>query len=563
MLTLQPRTLLSLLSNSTTLYSGRPALSTIGGRSYTYSDLHDRVVSLSSLLRDRGIGAGDKISILGENSPEWGISFFTVTTMGAVAVPILPDFHQTEILHILRHSESKAIFVSKKFLSKIEDGIPSNISTVIILDDLTVMPAEEKKNLLSSIIEQGEQELSHLKETVRKLVGKDESAVTPETLASIVYTSGTTGHSKGVMLSHGNIVSDVIGTTHIVDLNKNDRLLSILPLAHTYECTLGLITSLGVGASIFYLDKLPTASALLPAMKEVKPTVMLSVPLVIEKIFKTRIYPQLTGSIIKRKLQQIPFLRRRINAIAGKKLMHSFGGALRMFCIGGAPIAPDVELFLREAHFPYAMGYGLTETSPLIAGTNSQLTKYRATGIALPETTIKILNPDPQNGEGEIIVKGPTVMRGYYKDEERTAAAFTSDGWFKTGDLGIIDKDGYIYIKGRSKNMILGSNGKNIYPEEIESIINEFDLVLESLVNEQEHQIIARIYLDYDKIEQMFKDDQSSESKMREKIRKMLDELKVSINERLPSYSRIARILEQTEPFEKTATQKIKRHLYT
>lgn len=563
MLTLQPRTLLSLLNNSTTLYSDRPALSTIGGKSYTYRDLHQRVTVLSSTLRDRGVGAGDKISILGENMPEWGIAFFAVTTMGCVAVPILPDFHQTEILHILRHSESKAVIVSKKFLPKIEEGIPTTISTVIILDDLTVMHAGEKKNLLSSIIEQGEQELSHLKEAVRKFVGKDESAVTPETLASIVYTSGTTGHSKGVMLSHGNIVSDVIGTTHIVDLNKNDRLLSILPLAHTYECTLGLILSLAVGASIFYLDKLPTASALLPAMKEVKPTVMLSVPLVIEKIFKTRIHPQLTGSLIKRKLQQIPFLRKRINAIAGKKLMQSFGGALRMFCIGGAPIAPDVELFLREARFPYAMGYGLTETSPLIAGTNSQLTKYRATGKALPETFIKILDPDPQNGEGEIIVKGPTVMRGYYKDEERTSATFTGDGWFKTGDLGIIDKDGYIYIKGRSKNMILGSNGKNIYPEEIESIINEFDLVLESLVNEQEHQIIARIYLDYDKIEQMFKDDQSSESKMREKIRKLLDELKVSINERLPSYSRIARILEQTEPFEKTATQKIKRHLYT
>jgi long-chain acyl-CoA synthetase len=563
MLTLHPRTLRSLLNNSTALYSDRPALSTIGGRSYTYRDLQDRVTSLSSTLRDRGIGAGDKISILGENSPEWGIAFFAVTTMGCVAVPILPDFHQTEILHILRHSESKAIFVSKKFLPKIEEDIPSAVSTVIVLDDLTVMRAGEKKNLLSSIIEQGEQELSHLKEAVRKLVGKEEPDVTPETLASIVYTSGTTGHSKGVMLSHGNIVSDVIGTTHIVDLNKNDRLLSILPLAHTYECTLGLITSLGVGASIFYLDKLPTASALLPAMKELKPTVMLSVPLVIEKIFKTKIHPQLTGSYIKRKLQQIPFLRRRINAIAGKKLMHSFGGALRLFCIGGAPIAPDVELFLREAHFPYAMGYGLTETSPLIAGTNSQLTKYRATGKALPETTIKILDPDPQNGEGEIVVKGPTVMQGYYKDKERTSAAFTKDGWFKTGDLGIIDPDGYIYIKGRSKNMILGSNGKNIYPEEIESIINEFDLVLESLVNEREHQIIARIYLDYDKIEQMFKDDQSSESKMRERIKKLLDDLKVSINERLSSYSRIARILEQTEPFEKTATQKIKRHLYT
>lgn len=563
MLTLQPRTLQSLLDNSTSLYAHRPALSTIGGRSYTYSNLYERVASLSALLRERGIGAGDKISLLGENSPEWGIAFMTITTMGAVAVPILPDFHQTEILHILRHSESKAVFVSKKFLPKIDEGIPAAIATIIILDDLTVMPEREKKNLLSSIIEQGEQEFSHLKDAVRKLIGKDESPVAPETLATIVYTSGTTGHSKGVMLSHGNIVSDVIGTTHIVDINKNDRLLSILPLAHTYECTLGLITALSVGASIYYLDKLPTASALLPAMKEVKPTVMLSVPLVIEKIFKTRIHPQLTGSFIKRRLQQIPFLRKRINAIAGKKLLHSFGGELRLFCIGGAPIAPDVELFLREARFPYAMGYGLTETSPLIAGTNSQLTKYRATGKALPETHIKILNPDPQTGEGEIVVIGPTVMQGYYKDEERTASVFTPDGWFKTGDLGVIDKDGYVYIKGRSKNMILGSNGKNIYPEEIESIINEFDLVLESLVNEQEHQIMARIYLDYDKIEQMFKDDQSSESKTREKIKKLLDDLKISINERLPAYSRIARIYEQTEPFEKTATQKIKRHLYS
>ncbi|MEI7907353.1 MAG: AMP-binding protein, partial [Bacteroidota bacterium] len=386
--------------------------------------------------------------------------------------------------------------------------------------------------------------------------------VTPDLLAAIVYTSGTTGHSKGVMLTHNNIVSDVIGTTHIVDLQASDRLLSILPLAHTYECTLGLTTALAVGATIYYLDKLPTANALLPAMKEVKPTVMLSVPLVIEKIFKMRIHPQLNSSFIKRRIQKIQFLRKRINRIAGKKLLTSFGGNLRLFCIGGAPLAPDVEQFLREANFPYAMGYGLTETAPLIAGTNSALTKYRATGKSLPETEIRIAEPDPENGEGEIIVKGPTVMRGYYKDEERTQAAFTADGWFKTGDLGVIDPDGYIYIKGRSKNMILGSNGKNIYPEEIESIINEFDLVLESLVYEKDHQITARIYLDYDKVEEMLKDDESSESKTREGIKELLKDLKQQINDRLSSYSRIMEIFEQTEPFEKTPTQKIKRHLY-
>jgi len=562
MITLQHRTLRFLIDNSASLYTQHPALATIGGKSYSYSELQDKVRTISAVFHSRGILTGDKIALLGENRPEWGIAYFSITTMGAVAVPILPDFHQTEILHILRHSESKALIVSQKFLSKIEENIPPNIATIIIMDDFTMIPLEGKSNVLSNLLKQGALEFSILKEAALKFVGKIPDTVKPDSLATIVYTSGTTGHSKGVMLTHNNIVSDVIGTTHIVDLNHTDRLLSILPLAHTYECTLGLTTALAVGATIYYMDKLPTASVLLPAMKEVKPTVMLSVPLVIEKIFKTKIHPQLTGSFIKRRIQNIPFLRKRIHKIAGKKLLTSFGGNLRLFCVGGAPLAPDVELFLREAHFPYAMGYGLTETSPLIAGTNNLLTKYRATGKALPETQIRIDHPDPDNGEGEIIVKGPTVMLGYYKDEERTAATFTPDGWFKTGDLGIIDSEGYIYIKGRSKNMILGSNGKNIYPEEIESIINEFNLVLESLVYEQDQQIFARIYIDYDKVEEMFKDDQSSESKTREGIAGLLKELKLQINERLPSYSRIASIVEQTEPFEKTPTQKIKRHLY-
>ncbi len=562
MITLQQRTLRFLIDNSASRYPERTALSMIGGLSYTYSDLHQKIKTISTALHDRGIITGDRVAILGENRPEWGISYFSITTMGAVAVPILPEFHHTEILHILRHSESKALFVSKKYLPKIEENLPANITTIILLDDFTLIPDEKKSNILSQLIQQGEQGFSILKEAAMKFIGKIPNDVTPDLLAAIVYTSGTTGHSKGVMLTHNNIVSDVIGTTHIVDLQASDRLLSILPLAHTYECTLGLTTALAVGATIYYLDKLPTANALLPAMKEVKPTVMLSVPLVIEKIFKMRIHPQLNSSFIKRRIQKIQFLRKRINRIAGKKLLTSFGGNLRLFCIGGAPLAPDVEQFLREANFPYAMGYGLTETAPLIAGTNSALTKYRATGKSLPETEIRIAEPDPENGEGEIIVKGPTVMRGYYKDEERTQAAFTADGWFKTGDLGVIDPDGYIYIKGRSKNMILGSNGKNIYPEEIESIINEFDLVLESLVYEKDHQITARIYLDYDKVEEMLKDDESSESKTREGIKELLKDLKQQINDRLSSYSRIMEIFEQTEPFEKTPTQKIKRHLY-
>lgn len=563
MISLPSRTLPFLLKNSAEQYGERRALSTIGGKTYTYADLYRTVTALSRLLHDRGVIFGDRVAILGENSPEWGIAYFAVTSMGAVAVPILPEFHPTEIHHILRHSDAKVLFVSKKFLSKAEEDLPASVTTVITIDDLTVRQPSGGGNLLAVIMQQGEQEFSKMKEAALRFLGKLPDEVTAETLAAIVYTSGTTGHSKGVMLTHGNIVSDVAATTWLVDLNKEDRLLSILPLAHTYECTLGLCTALAVGANVNYLDRLPTPSALLPAMKEVRPTVMLSVPLVIEKIFKTRIHPQLTGSFLKRRLQAIPFLRKRINRIAGKRLLHSFGGELRLFCIGGAPLAPDVEQFLREAHFPYAMGYGLTETAPLVAGTDQKTTRYRSTGKPLFETEIRILHPDPATGEGEIVIKGPTVMRGYYKDEERTAATFTSDGWFKSGDLGVFDKDGYLYIKGRSKNMILGANGKNIYPEEIESIINEWDLVLESLVFEKEHQIAARVFLDYDKIEQMTEGNGSSESRTRERIAELLNDLRQQFNDRLPSYVRIAELLEQTEPFEKTPTLKIKRHLYT
>lgn len=562
MIHIQERTLRALLERSAQLYGERPALSMTGGASITYAQLLQRTESLSASLHEQGIVSGDRVAILSENMPNWGIAFFAVTAMGAVVVPILPDFHQNEVRHILRHSESKAIFVSRKHLTRIETEDLPHLSTVILIDDFTEIHPGDPAFSLSHVLEQGERNFALLKEAALKFVGKIPDKVLPEQTAAIVYTSGTTGHSKGVMLTHRNIVSDALGTMQIVDVDPDDRFLSILPLAHTYECTLGLVTALYAGASIHYLDKLPTASVLLPAMKEVQPTVMLSVPLVIEKIFKTKIHPQLTSSAIKRGIQRIPFLRKRINRLAGKKLMKTFGGKLKMFCIGGAPLAHDVELFLREAHFPYAMGYGLTETSPLIAGSDPRRTRYRATGTALPETSLRIDHPDPQTGEGEIVVKGSTVMKGYYKDPERTKEAFTQDGWFRTGDLGLIDNDGCVYIKGRLKNMILGSSGKNIYPEEIESVINEHELILESIVYQQENKLVARVFLDYDKIDEMFSTAVEAEAKARKAISKIIDELRTQVNEKLSSFSRIAFMIEQREPFEKTPTQKIKRHLY-
>jgi len=559
---LETQTLPSLVKRSAAEFSDRNVFSTVGGESLRYAELFERVLRLSHILHERGIITGDRVAILSENKPNWGIAFFAITFVGAVAVPILPDFHPNEVHHILRHSESKAVFISRKLYPVMEDQEFTHLTTIFLMEDFSIVPPKTPKDRLHELIDEGSIGFARLKEAAMRLTGKIPPEPGEEDLASIIYTSGTTGHSKGVMLTHKNLVADAIATTQIVDISCDDRFLSILPLSHTYECTLGLITPVMVGACVHYLDRPPSAGVLLPAMAKVRPTIMLSVPLVIEKIYKGKIHPQLAGNPVVRSLYKIPLVRKRLNRIAGKKLMASFGGSLRMFTIGGAPLAPDVEAFLREAGFPYAMGYGLTETAPLVAGSDPSKTRYRSTGFPLPGTRIKIDRPDPETGEGEILVNGPTVMKGYYKDPNRTAEVFTGDGWFRTGDLGVFDRQGYLYIKGRLKNMILGPNGKNIYPEEIESTINECDLVLESLVFHYENQLAARIHLNYEELDRLFSRVHLTESQIRDKMKELLEDLRRKINDRLASFSRIQRIIEQREPFEKTPTQKIKRHLY-
>jgi long-chain acyl-CoA synthetase len=452
--------------------------------------------------------------------------------------------------------------VSKRLLGVLEDKEFTQLTTRILIDDLTIIPPERTHDRLQQIIDQGSRELSRLKEVALRVTGKIAPEVREDDTASIIYTSGTTGHSKGVMLTHRNLAFDALATSELVDVNEEDRFLSILPLSHSYECTLGLIAPVMLGSSVYYLDKPPSAGVLMPAMAKVRPTVMLSVPLIIEKIYKGRIHPKLTGNPVVRGLYRIPLIRRRLHAAAGKKLLDSFGGKLRIFTIGGAPLAPDVELFLREARFPYAIGYGLTETSPLIAGSPPESTRFRSTGFPVSGARIRIENPDPATGEGEILVRGSMVMKGYYKDPKRTADAMTSDGWFRTGDLGVFDRDGYLYIKGRLKNLILGPSGKNIYPEEIESTINEFDIVVESLVFQEDNQLAARVHLNYEELDKLFSRVHLTESQIRERMRSLLDDLRRQINARLSSFSRIQRLVEQREPFEKTPTQKIKRHLY-
>ena len=550
-----------MLERSAQSYPQHTALSYADDKPITYAELKTQVDRLGAFLQDQGVVQGDRVAIVGENSPNWGIAFITVTSMGAVAVPILPDFHTSEIHHILRHSGSKAVFISERYFHKIEDFDLDSFTVVVLLDDFSIIGADTSKATLKKLLAEGGKELKKIKSIVLRMAGIVPAHVKENALASIVYTSGTTGHSKGVMLSHKNLISDAIATTNIVTVTDEDRMLSILPLAHVYECTLGLILPMMMGASIYYLRKPPTAAIMIPALASVRPTIMLSVPLIIEKMYKSRIAPEISRKRVVRLLYRFPLLRKRINRMAGKKLLAIFGGALKTFCIGGAALSSEVEKFLREAGFPYAVGYGLTETSSLVAGTNARRTRFRSTGQAIPGVEIKIDQPDPKTGEGEILVRGDNVMLGYYHDSERTAEAF-SEGWFRTGDLGILGDDRYLYINGRLKNVIIGPSGENIYPEAIESIVNRSEIVLESLVFQDEGSLAARIHLDYEKLDLEFTEKHLSETQIQEHIETLLEDVRKQVNEQVSTFSRLSKVIEQTEPFEKTPTQKIKRYLY-
>jgi len=556
---LKSLTLNALIKNSTAEFAGNISLAEVDGPSLTYEELGNQVSAVSGQLHEQGIVAGDRVAILSENRPQWGVAYFAITAMGAVVVPILTDFHPTEIHHILRHSGAKAIFVSQKLYGKIEEISIDSLQAVFLIEDFALIAQQTKKDRLADILREGGRDLARLKEAALKFAWQISEEMAEDALASIIYTSGTTGNSKGVMLSHKNIISDAFATFHIVNLGPNDRMVSMLPLSHAYECTLGLVAPLLKGSSVYYLDKPPTARVLMPAMQKIKPTILLTVPLVIEKIYKTRIQPTFKNKLLLRGLTKIPVLRKRLYRAAGRKLIASFGGELNCFCIGGAALCPDVELFLREAGFPYAIGYGLTETSPLISGTGPANTAYRAAGKALPGVEFRIDQPNPQTGEGEICVRGPMIMKGYYQDPARTAEVLDKhEGWLRTGDLGIIDAQGYLFIKGRSKNMILGPSGENIYPEEIEAILNECEEVIESLVYLRDGKLTAKVCLNYEVLDARF----SAQKVNPDRIAALLEDLRQRVNAKVASFCRINKMVEQTEPFDKTPTQKIKRYLY-
>ncbi len=542
MINIEKLTIPSLLENSFKKYGENIALSYVNQKHLTYHDFQNEVNKLKKVLFQLGIRKGDKVAILSRNMPNWGIAFFSIASIGAIAVPLLPDFHESEILNILEHSETKAVFVSKLMFPKIESVSKNVIDTIIFTDNLEVLKGNHSQNI----------------------DGFNEIEINEQDITSIIYTSGTTGKSKGVMLTHKNIVFEAIQLLNVENVKQNHRFLSILPLSHAYENTLGLIMPIMRGSSVYYLEKPPTANALIPAMEKVKPTHILSVPMVIEKIYKNKVLPTFTKSTFMALLYKVTVIRKILNRLAGKKLKKTFGGKLEFFGIGGAPLDPVVEKFLREAKFPYAIGYGLTECAPFLSGANPKNVKYRATGPILDGIKVKINNPDPKTGEGEVWAKGDNVMKGYYKEPKLTKEVLTEDGWLKTGDRGFFDKDKYLYIKGRIKNMIVGASGENIYPEEIESIINNFKYVLESIVVEKKGKLIALVHFNYEELEKQFQHlKEEAVHFAKKKADELIDELHTYINSKVNKFSRVYAVVPQTIPFEKTATQKIKRYLYS
>ena len=512
------------------IHGDLPALAMLGGESLSYRELEAFTRRTAALLMDRGIRKGDRVAILSENRPEWGVASLAIARAGAVSVPILTDFTEEQARNILTHSEAKAAFVSERLRRKVA-GLPG----------LSLLPIEA---LSAPLADRGLE---------WDAAGFEPPRVEPGDLAAIVYTSGTTGLSKGVMLSHRNYIADALSCSVVIVLDEKDVLLSILPLAHSYEYTIGFLIPLMSGSSIHYLDRPPSASVLLPALAKLRPTIMLSVPLVIEKIYRSGVKPGLE----KIKLYRFKAFRPLLERAAGRKLMRSMGGRMRFFGIGGAPLDPETERFLLRARFPYAIGYGLTETAPIIAASAVGTTRLGAAGPALPGAEIRLASPrpaaeDPSLLVGELEVRGPMVGAGYFRDPGRTAEAFTADGFFKTGDLGYRDAEGRFHLRGRSKALILGPSGENIYPEEIEAVINSSPFVLESLVYGDAQGLTALVCL---KPEALVEQAGQAIAQLLERVRK-------EANERLAAFSRIQAVRVQPEPFEKTPTQKIKRFLY-
>ncbi len=534
-------TLYELVRNSVEKFASKVAFSMFEGDDVTYAEVGRRIEKVQEILTGAGLRAGDKVALLSSNMPNWGVCYFAVTSAGMVAVPILPDFSGEELDMIIAHSEAKALLVSDRLFTKLSKQTIERLNVVVRTKNLGVI--------------------------AQRVRGEGTMAVPkPDDLAVIIYTSGTTSKPKGVMLTHAALCAQVGISSGIFPVLPDDVFLSVLPLSHTYECSIGMIYPFSMGARVVYLDRPPTASALMPALRAVRPSVMLIVPLIIEKIYRHQVLAKFNSNGFWRTLYKVGFLRRYLHRVAGKKLLKLFGGRLRFLGIGGAKLDGGAEKFLLEAKVPYAIGYGLTETAPLLAGAAPSQVRLGSTGPQAPGVQLRLEHINPDTRQGEVVALTPSVMLGYFKNPEATKEVFTDDGWFRTGDLGEFDKDGWLYIKGRLKNMIVGPGGENIYPEDIETVLNSHVYIADSIVTEQEGRLVALVHFNRDEIEAMVdnwrEEWETKKEAWEAKTEQLKKEIMDFVNAKVNRFSRISEVVEEKDDFAKTPTHKIKRFLY-
>ena len=531
----------------------RPAFSDYQGATVTYAQTARRIVWLHEIFRRSRLARGGKIALLGKNSVNWAITYLATVIYGAVIVPILPDFSAENVQHIINHSDAVFLFVADALYDDLEMADMPHVHGVFSLTDFSLL-AHSKKLPLDQIIAQAHAACPPVNNQELTPDTLAFEAIANDALAALVYTSGTTGFSKGVMLSHNNLMTNVLFGQQNMPLKAGDAILSFLPLAHCYGCAFEFLFPFSVGCHITLLGKTPSPKILLQAFQDIRPRLILSVPLILEKIYHRQLKPAVQKPLLRRMLT-VPIVSQMLRRKICRKLVAAFGDNFIEIIIGGAGLNQEVEAFFKQIRFPVTVGYGMTECAPLISYSPWRTHPAQSAGKPINYLEVKIDSDDPARIAGNILVRGENVMIGYYKDEEATRNAFDHDGWLNTGDLGTLDEDGVIYIKGRSKNMILGASGQNIYPEEIEAQLNNLAFVQESLVLEKHGKLVALVFPDFESADAHG----LNEAQLREKM----DEHRRTLNTRLPTYCALAKIELYPKEFEKTPTRKIKRFLYT
>ncbi len=547
-------TLIGLFVKSIIENRTRPAFSDYMGNGHapvTYGQLAFRILAIHDLLAACGIGQGSKVAVLGRNSANWATAYLATLLYGAVVVPVLPEFKPEEIFHILEHSDARMLFCADDIFKKMNSSGKAVPVPVLSLDDFRALSGLEEFSRQVGRIDAAKDDGAPL--SAGLLGAKAEGQDGPEALASIVYTSGTTGFSKGVMLPMRSLLANVVFAQQNMPLHPGDTILSFLPTAHAFGCAFEFLFPFSRGCHITFLDRMPSPTILLKAFSEIRPRLILSVPLIFEKIYGSKIKPLLSGKAAP--LFKLPLLKSILNTVLRKKLEQLFGGNFILIIIGGAALNPEVENFLHRIRFRYTVGYGMTECGPLISYAPWDSFGKYSVGRIVDSLAVRIASDDPANVPGEIMVKGTNVMLGYYKNGKETRSILSADGWLGTGDLGVIDAQGNIFIRGRKKTMLLGPSGQNVYPEEIEAKLNTMPLVEESLVVQRDNRLTALVFPSAERMKAEKIDDDALIALM-EKNRKAL-------NTKVSSYCTVSKIEIMKEEFEKTPSRKIKRFLYS